>query len=145
LSPTEFDTKIAEGAFLEWAWVHQKHRYGTLTSSVIDPLRAGKNLIINIDVQGVDSFHDAAATQPILERHMTTVYIDVPIEILKERLAGRGTDGEEEIARRLRTAEAEEREKHKFDYLIVSKSKDEDFQALKEIWKQAQVRLKEQR
>ena len=36
LSDVEFDRKIAAGDFLEWAWVHQRHRYGTLKTAVLD-------------------------------------------------------------------------------------------------------------
>ncbi len=141
LSAAEFDAQVAAGAFLEWAWVHQKNRYGTRAADVLGPLAAGRSLIINIDVQGVDSFRRAAAADPRLRRQMTTVFIDVPLAELRARLAGRGTDGAEEIARRMRTAEAELAQKDKFDQVIVSRSKDEDFAALQRIWRQAQARL----
>jgi guanylate kinase len=140
LTPAEFDAKLAAGEFLEWAWVHQRHRYGTLAAAVLEPLRHGRNLAINIDVQGVDSFRRVAATEPLLGRHMTTVFIEVSPEIIRARLAGRGTDAEEEIARRLRTAEAELRKKPEFDYVIVSHSRDEDFQALLAICRTVQGR-----
>ena len=45
----EFDERLAADAFLEWAWVHRKNRYGTLASSVLDPLAAGQSLIINVE------------------------------------------------------------------------------------------------
>lgn len=141
LSAAEFDAQVAAGAFLEWAWVHQKNRYGTRAADVLGPLQAGRSLIINIDVQGVDSLRRAAAADPRLRRYMTTVFIDVPLAELRARLAGRGTDGAEEIARRMRTAEAELAQKDKFDQVIVSRSKDEDFAALQRIWRQAQARL----
>lgn len=137
LSPEEFDARIEAGAFLEWAWVHKKHRYGTLAKAVLEPLEQGHNLIINIDVQGVDSFRKAASENPLLGRRMTTVYIDVPPEVMRARLEGRRTDGAEEIARRMRTAELEVLEKHKFDHVIDSGSREEDFQALKKIWLEA--------
>jgi guanylate kinase len=71
---------------------------------------------------------------------MRTVFIEVSPEIIRARLAGRGTDAEEEIARRLRTAEAELRKKPEFDYVIVSRSRDEDFQALLALCRQVQGR-----
>jgi guanylate kinase len=140
LTPAEFDTRLAAGEFLEWAWVHQRHRYGTLAAAVLEPLRHGQNLAINIDVQGVDSFRRVAVREPLLRRSMTTVFIEVSPEIIRARLAGRGTDGEEEIARRLRTAEIERRGKPEFDYVIVSCSRDEDFQALLAICRAVQGR-----
>ena len=141
LTPAEFDAKLAAGEFLEYAWVHQRHRYGTLAAAVLEPLRCGRSLAINIDVQGVDSFRRVAATEPLLRRHMTTVFIEVSPEIIRSRLAGRGTDAEEEIVRRLRTAEAELRKEAEFDYVIVSRSRDEDFQALLAICHQVQGRV----
>ncbi len=139
-SPEEFDAKVAAGAFLEWAWVHQKNRYGTLASSVLDPLAQGRNLIINVDVQGVDNFRRAAAANPLLARHMGTVFIHVPLPVLRERMEARGQDSAAEIAHRLRTAEGELREADKFDFQIHSRSRDEDFAELKRIWHAVQAR-----
>lgn len=140
LSPEAFDAKVAAGAFLEWAWVHRKHRYGTLASSVLAPLAAGRSLIINVDVQGVDNFRRAAQANPLLARHMGTVFIEVPLEVLGERMRVRGQDSEAEIAHRLRTAEDELREADKFDHRIRSRSRDEDFAALQRIWREVQAR-----
>ncbi len=131
-SPDEFDAKVAAGEFLEWAWVHRKNRYGTLASSVLDPLAAGQSLVINVDVQGVENFRRAAAANPLLARHMGTVFIDVPIAVLRERLGGRG-EAEVEIERRMVTAATELAERAKFDFVIESRSRDEDFARLREI------------
>ncbi|HTB81802.1 MAG TPA: guanylate kinase [Opitutaceae bacterium] len=141
LTSAQFDEKIDAGEFLEWAYVHGMHRYGTLAASVLGPLAAGHSLVINLDVQGVDHFRRVAATNPPLRRHMATVFINVPVAELCARLAGRGKDSEEEIARRLRTAETELREAGKFDYVIESRSRDEDFAALKKIWREAQQKI----
>jgi guanylate kinase len=140
LTPEAFDRKVAEGAFLEWAWVHRKNRYGTLASSVVEPLAAGRSLIINVDVQGVANFRQAAAANTLLKRHMGTVFIDVPIDVLHDRLAGRG-ESAAEIERRMQTALLELNEKPKFDYVITSRSRDEDFAALLQIWHQLQARV----
>ena len=131
-SPDEFDAKVAAGEVLEWAWVHRKNRYGTLASSVLDPLAAGQSLVINVDVQGVENFRRAAAANPLLARHMGTVFIDVPIAVLRERLGGRG-EAEVEIERRMVTAATELAERAKFDFVIESRSRDEDFARLREI------------
>jgi guanylate kinase len=141
LTSAQFDEKIDAGEFLEWAYVHGMHRYGTLAASVLGPLAAGHSLVINLDVQGVDHFRRVAATNIPLRRHMATVFINVPVAELCARLAGRGKDSEEEIARRLCTAETELREAGKFDYVIESRSRDEDFAALKKIWREAQQKI----
>ncbi|OAM89191.1 AAA family ATPase [Termitidicoccus mucosus] len=141
LTPGQFDAKVVAGAFLEWAWVHGKNRYGTLASSVLDPLAAGRSLVINIDVQGVDNFRRAAAANPLLARHMATVFIEVPIAVLRARMVGRGQNTTEDMECRLRTAEAELREAHKFDHRIKSTTRNADFAALLAIWRQTQKRV----
>ncbi|HXA14888.1 MAG TPA: guanylate kinase [Opitutaceae bacterium] len=141
LTPAQFDQKIAAGEFLEWAHVHGAHRYGTLAASVLGPLSAGRSLIINLDVQGVDHFRRAAETSALLRRHMATVFISVPTSELQSRLLGRGKDSTSEIARRMVTAAIELREADKFEYRIISRSRDEDFAALIKIWHQAQAKL----
>ena len=139
-SPEEFDTRAAAEEFLEWAWVHKTgNRYGTLASSVLDPLAAGRSLIINVDVQGVDSFRKAAQANPLLAKRMGTVFINVPIPELRVRLTGRG-ETDAEIAHRMETAERELLEIGKFDFVVHSKNREDDFQALLAIWRQVQAR-----
>lgn len=140
-TPEEFDRKTAAGEFLEWAWVHGKRRYGTLKSSVFDPLAAGCNLVMSVDVQGVDSFRRAAAENPLLARHMTTVFIVVDHERLVARMRARAQDDEAEIAGRMKTAERELREAHKFDFVIESRTRDEDFAQLRAILQKARARV----
>ena len=132
-TPAEFDAKVAEGAFLEWAWVHGDRRYGTLAASVLGPLLLGKDLVMSVDVQGVESLRRLAAKDPFLARALTTVFIVVDHARLLARMRARGKDDEEEIARRMATAEAELREAGKFDFTIESKTRDEDFARLKAI------------
>ncbi|MEY4489248.1 MAG: hypothetical protein RIQ79_1756 [Verrucomicrobiota bacterium] len=139
-SPEEFDARIAAGAFLEWAWVHKKNRYGTLASSVLDPLAAGGNLVMNVDVQGVDNFRRAAAANPVLARHLATVFISVPIPELRVRLGGRG-ETEAEIAHRMQTAERELLEIAKFDHVIESCDRETDFASLLAIYRRVQSRV----
>ena len=144
-TPKEFDALVAKNAFLEWAWVHaepgdHQRRYGTLAASVLDPLASGQSLVMSVDVQGVESFRRAALTNPVLKRAMTTVFIVVDHERLLARMRNRGQDREEEIARRMATAEAELREASKFDFVIESRTRDEDFAALLKILEEARKR-----
>jgi len=143
LSTEQFEAKVAAGEFLEWAWVHQKNRYGTLATSVFDPLAEGRSLVINIDVQGVENFRRAARENPLLARHMATVFIAVPLPVLRDRMVKRRQDSEAEITRRLGTAERELLEAEKFDFKIESSSKDEDFKALTAIWRQVSERVRQ--
>lgn len=139
-SPDEFDARVSSGAFLEWAWVHKKNRYGTLASSVLDPLSAGRSLVMNVDVQGVETFRRAAAANPVLARHLATVFINVPIPELRVRLGGRG-ESEAEITHRMATAERELLEITKFDHVIESHDRERDFISLCTIYHQVQARV----
>jgi guanylate kinase len=141
LSAEEFDRKVVAGDFLEWAWVHRKNRYGTLASSVLEPLAAGRSLVINVDVQGVDNFRRAARGNALLARHLGTVFIDVPVPVLRERLEGRGESGAE-IERRMVTARAELAERPKFDFVIESRDRDDDFARLREIVQDLRARVR---
>jgi guanylate kinase len=132
-TPQEFDARIAAGDFLEWAWVHGERRYGTLASSVRDPLVRGQDLVMSVDVQGAASLRRLAEVDPVIRRALTTVFILVEHDRLLARMRDRGKDDEAEIARRMATAQAELREAPKFDHLIRSRSRDEDFAALLEI------------
>lgn len=140
-TPEKFTEKIDAGEFLEWAWVHGERRYGTPVSSVLEPLSAGRNVVINIDVQGVKNLRRAAQENELLRRHLVTVFILVDHEQLIARIHGRGTDDAAEIARRMATADKERLEAKHFDYQIASRSRDEDFAALLKIIREARARL----
>jgi guanylate kinase len=86
-----------------------------------------------VDVQGVESFRRAARENPLLGRRMTTVFIVVDHDRLVARMRLRAQDDEAEIAGRMKTAERELREAHKFDFIIESRTRDEDFAALQAI------------
>ena len=142
-APAEFRRRVAAGEFLEWAQVHgdrEDRLYGTLKSSVLDPLTAGKDLVMSIDVQGVESLRRVARADARLRRAMTTIFIVVDHERLVARMRERAKDLDDEIARRLATAEAELREAAKFDVTIESRTRDEDFGALLAIVAQARAR-----
>jgi guanylate kinase len=139
-TPAEFDAKVTAGEFLEWAWVHGKRRYGTLAASVHGPLAAGQDLVMSVDVQGVASFRRAAAANPRLGRAMTTIFIVVDHARLLARMTDRGHDDQAEIERRMSTAEKELREAPKFDHLIESRTRDEDFSTLLAILEKARAK-----
>lgn len=141
LTPAEFDEKIAAGAFLEWAWVHKKNRYGTLAADVLGPLSEGRSLIINVDVQGVENFRRAGQANPLLAKHLATIFINVPLAELRARMVARGQDSAAEIEHRMQTAELEQREAEKLDYQIHSASREEDFQALLTICREVAARV----
>lgn len=140
-TPRKFRRKADKGEFLEWAVVHGKNHknrlYGTLRSSIMDPLYRGENLVINVDVQGVASFRGLAVVNSDIQRSLVTVFIRVDRERLYARMRDRGDKDMTEIGLRLQTAEKEMLEALKFDYIIDSKTRDEDFADLLRIIKEA--------
>jgi guanylate kinase len=140
-SEAEFDAKLAADGFLEWAWVHRKYRYGTPKSSVLDRL-PHTSLVMNIDVQGVRSIRAAAAGIPLLQRRLVTIFIAPDsLDVLRQRLEGRGPLPAEELARRMQSAELELAERFSYDYIIHSSTKEQDFRALLDYWAQAQQKM----
>jgi guanylate kinase len=142
-SPEVFARKKAADEFLETALVHGEKNdrlYGTLKSSVLEPLARGQNLVVSVDVQGVESFRRTARENPLMSRAMTTVFIVVDRDRLIARMQYRAKDDEAEIARRMATAEAELREAPKYDFRIESRTRDEDFAALLAIVEKARTK-----
>lgn len=134
LSAPEFEARIEAGAFYEWARVHGRY-YGSERRYVLGGLAAGRDLLLNIDVQGAESYRQAALEDPYLASRLTTVFIDLSDEAeIRARLKGRGADDEEEIARRLETARRELAEASKFDHRIESSTKDADYAAFRAIF-----------
>jgi guanylate kinase len=141
LTEAQFDAKLAAGEFLEWAWVHQKYRYGTPLDSVLLRL-PHTNLVANLDVQGVRSVRAAAAKDGRLRGRLVTIFVAPDsLEVLRERMLGRGPVNPEELQRRMLSAEMEMGERNNYDYVIHSGTKEQDFRALLDYWKQAQARL----
>jgi guanylate kinase len=141
LTKEEFDRRLAAGDFLEWAWVHKDDRYGTLKSAVLDRL-PHTSLVANLDVQGVRSVRTAAQQLPLLRDRLVTVFVAPDsLAVLRERLQGRGRVSDEELARRLASAEVEMRERDTYDYVIHSGTKEQDFRALLAFWEQARRKL----
>ncbi len=141
LSEPEFDARLAANDFLEWAWVHRKYRYGTLKSAVLDRL-PHSSLVMNIDVQGVRSIRAAAQSIPLLKERLVTIFVAPDsLDVLRERLQGRGAVTPEELERRMHSAELELAERNSYDYVIHSRTKEQDFRALLDYWAQARARL----
>jgi len=141
LSEPDFDRRLAAGDFLEWARIHQKQRSGVLKSTVLERL-PHTNLVMNIDVQGVRSVRAAAQADARLQGRLVTMFVAPDsMEVLRERMLGRGAINPEELERRMLSAEAEMAERNSYDYVIHSGSKEQDFRALLDFWAQAQRKL----
>lgn len=112
---TTFDQMLADKAFLEWANVHDR-RYGTPKAAFEQKLKAGIDLILEIDVQGAQQVR-----QCHLESQIVTIFV-LPSSpnALETRLRQRGKDSETKIARRLLTAKNEITAASNYNYLIVN-------------------------
>ena len=133
-SQEQFERLVQEGQFYEHARIFGNH-YGTLKSAIQEKLEEGIDLLINIDVQGVASYHKAAESNVLLSERLVTVFIEPKdIEQLRERLDRRGLDAKEAIRRRLRTAHEEWLQAPNFDYRFTSGSRDADYEKLREIY-----------
>lgn len=131
LGAEEFAAGVAAGEFLEHATVYG-NRYGTLKSEVLGHLRAGRDLLLNIDVQGAESIRAAAAADPELGRSLVSAFLMPPsIEALHRRLVGRGQDSPEVVARRMASARSEMEHWPHFDYVVVSGNQEEDLAAMR--------------
>lgn len=108
----KFDRLVEEGAFYEWAHVHQ-NRYGTLRSVVAEELEAGRDLILEIDVQGC---RQACRN----DRNAVSIFVSPPSrKNLEDRLRGRGSETEESLRVRLGNVAGEIREAYEYDYVII--------------------------
>ncbi|MDA7510718.1 guanylate kinase [bacterium] len=126
LDETEFISKIEGDAFLEHAVVYG-NRYGTLKSEVQRLLESGKNILLNIDVQGAALLRRRAESDPLIRDSLVTVFLTpASWEELERRLRSRATDSETIILKRLRAAAVELGASEAFDYLVLSETMDED-------------------
>jgi guanylate kinase len=113
LDREEFDRHVLAGDFLEHA-DYAGRSYGTLRSEVDERLRAGKPVVLEIEVQGA---RQVRAAMP----EAVQVFIAPPsLEALRARLIGRGTDDRVEVERRLRVAEQELEAQPEFRYVVVN-------------------------
>ncbi len=135
LNTQDFETKITEDAFYEYATVHNNY-YGTQKADILKPILSGQNLLLNIDVQGAKTITEKASADDVLKGHIVTIFIMPPsLEELNARLRNRGTDSEEEIVRRLIVARTEMEQQKYYDYTITSQSKSADLITALDIYK----------
>ena len=108
-----FVEKLKDHCWAEWAVVHG-HYYGTSAAFLDQTLASGRDILLDIDVQG---------TRQILERYpdAITIFIMPPsLTVLKERLERRETESREAIDKRMRNAETEMTQKDLYRHVIVN-------------------------
>lgn len=137
ISEEDFQQKIQANEFLEYATIYH-HHYGTPKTWVMNHLKQGKDVILEIDWQGARQIH-AEFHQAIL------IFIFPPsLKILKERLIQRGQDSEAVIDERLAAAQGEMSHFEEFDYLIVNDDFEEALYNLKAIVSATRLRTDQQ-
>ena len=127
LQPDEFGRRADAGDFLEHA-TFSGNRYGTLRSEIDRILDAGHSVVLEIEVQGARQVRAALGDEAVL------IFIAPPDpESLRERLAGRGTDSDEAIERRLETAKQELEAQQEFKHSVTNEDVDRAAAELEEI------------
>ncbi len=113
VSREQFEAQRQQGYFLEWAEVHA-NLYGTPLREVDEQMRAGRVVVLDIDVQGGASVRERRPDA-------VTVFVTPPsLDVLRSRLEGRGTDARDVIERRMGNAPGELAQYVHYDYLVVN-------------------------
>lgn len=113
ITKDEFKKKIDNGEFLEYNYYNDNY-YGTSKKFVLEKMNEGTNIFSEIDVNGA---HNIKKIFP----DALLIYIAPPsIEVLRERLVGRGTENIERINERLKIAEDELKEVDFYDYVVIN-------------------------
>jgi guanylate kinase len=114
VSEAEFTRMVEHGEFLEYAQVFGKNWYGTPKRWIDIASAEGKDLVLEIDVQG------AAQVKMKVPTAVAIFIIPPSREDLERRIRARGQDSDEEIARRLERARQELEQYKGYDYIVVN-------------------------
>jgi guanylate kinase len=135
---SEFESRRAEGEFLEWARVHD-NLYGTSRAWIESQMGAGQDIILEIDCQGADQvkrlYPDAVG-----------IFIAPPsIDELARRLRARAQDSESVIERRIHAAQAELAQAERFEYVIINQHFGDALEQLRAVVRASRLRFSRQR
>jgi len=124
LSRADFEADVEAGRFLEHAEVHGNF-YGTLLTEVLEYINLGKDVVMDIDVQGAAQVR--ACTDPSIRNALVDLFVMPPSEEeLYKRLSGRGTDAEDVIALRMKNALEEMAHWSDYQYCLLSGNRADD-------------------
>jgi len=114
VTPEEFEAKIKNNDFLEYAQVQYGCYYGTPKSEIAEKLNAGLDVILEIDVEGAKQIKE-------LNPETILIFIMAPsMEIVKERIKSRNTEDSEQIIKRFKRAYQEINEINKYNYVVIN-------------------------
>jgi guanylate kinase len=129
----DFEARLARGEFLEHAEVFGNY-YGTNAESLEGAVRAGCDLVLDIDVQG------ARQLKVAIPEAISVFVLPPSREVLEQRLRARSQDSEEVIQRRLKGAAAEVRNYTQYDYVLINREIEESAARLASIVKAERLR-----
>jgi len=118
LSREEFLRRVSAGEFAEWAEVHE-HLYGTLRSELARLRALGRDVFMEVDVQGMFN------VKALCPEAVSVFVLPPSMEVLEDRLRKRGMNSDEDMAVRLSNARDEITASSRFDYVIVNDVLDE--------------------
>ena len=136
ITEEQFQKKLEANEFIEHATVHG-HRYGTLKRFIDRGFSSGRDVLMDIDVQGAAQIREYIKSAPpndAIKNSFVDVFIGSPsLDVLRKRLEGRAKDAPEVIERRLRQAEAEMAHWKNYKYFIMNDRLDTSYDALRSI------------
>lgn len=115
VSPAEFEEMARTGGFLESAEVHGQ-RYGTSTAEVDGPLARGEDVLLDVDTKG------AASIKKLRPKAILIFILPPTAQALKDRLAMRAADDEQDLRRRVEAADKEVAALEMYDYCVINDS-----------------------
>ena len=138
LSVAEFERRIAAGEFLEHAQVHGNF-YGTLRQTILDSMNSGRDVLMDVDIQG------AARIRANADEQMRAALVDIflmppSMDELRRRLLKRATESPEQLDVRLRNAKAEMAEWRNYRYTMLSGTPMQDFENFRAIMQAERLR-----
>lgn len=137
VTPEKFEQMVAANEFLEWAHVHSK-LYGTGREQVFREISGGRDIILELDVQGAES------VRRLIDDAVSIFILPPSFEVLRQRLQARGTDSPEELDLRLRNAPRELEHYSAFQYLIINDDADRAARQIRAIVHAERTRLSRQ-
>jgi len=127
ITKEEFEEKIKNNEFLEYAIVHSNQYYGTPKAKIEEDLNNGTSVILEIDIQG------ALKVKDIISEAIFIFIMPPSMKVLKQRLINRNTESLDKVMERFKTAYKELNEFKKYNYVVVNDDLDEAVEKVKSI------------
>ena len=141
LDAESFLKRLQAGNFIEYATVFGNN-YGVLKSELLGKLRQGKNVVLNVDVQGAATIRERAENDSELKDVLVTVFLTPQsLDVLEQRLRKRGKDSPAVIQKRLSVARQELAQWKNFNYLVISTTVAEDLRRMLAIVEAEKMRV----